>query len=404
MTPPVIYNVYGVTMEEIHTGKSQPLVFSMIPHFFYEFNNDPTVIVINSGLCTGPTGTNSLNIPVESLRKYLTEKVKEDTKVCFDNLYEGNITPIIHKIYSAIEGTHILPSQCYFFSGALDSIKLHNEFCENNNIKSRINVMSCNTWEYSLRKESKLTSNTYKVKVKDKLLVCFNRILRPHRLALVALLNDANLLEKCYYSFFIDATYDGSSASLSAFLTRFKQNVTEETFSKVIENLKKLMPSLPLKLNIDWTENANYVKADDLDFFENSYLSLVTETYFFPTVKQDQQPDDQSIFFSEKVYKPILMRHPFILACRPGALATLRQMGYKTFSTYIDETYDTIENDNDRLNAIVIEITRLSKFTDEQWITWQTGVQDIVEHNYRILMNREKHMYVHSRNSNETQY
>ena len=51
----------------------------------------------------------------------------------------------------------------------------------------------------------------------------------------------------------------------------------------------------------------------------------------------------------------------------------------------IDETYDSIENDNDRFAAIWKEITRLLQQTPEEWIQWQTQIKDIVEHNHTHL-------------------
>jgi hypothetical protein len=64
---------------------------------------------------------------------------------------------------------------------------------------------------------------------------------------------------------------------------------------------------------------------------------------------------------------------------RPYCLRVLREQGYKTFSPYIDESYDTIENDDLRFEAIVKEIKRLNNFTGGDWEVWQTGIKEIVE-------------------------
>jgi 16S rRNA G966 N2-methylase RsmD len=66
---------------------------------------------------------------------------------------------------------------------------------------------------------------------------------------------------------------------------------------------------------------------------------------------------------------------------RPYCLRVLREQGYKTFSPYIDESYDTIENDDLRFEAIVKEIKRLNNFTGGDWEVWQTGIKEIVEFN-----------------------
>jgi hypothetical protein len=179
---------------------------------------------------------------------------------------------------------------------------------------------------------------------------------------------------------------------------------SKDIYDRIVENYKALGPQLPLQLNIEWEENANYVKADDLEYFQNSYFSLVTETFFFPLPAERRLVDGQAVFFSEKIYKPIIMRHPFILMSRPRSLAMLRKIGYKTFSPMIDESYDEIENDGDRLDAIVTEAARLNSFTDEQWLEWQTKIKSIVDYNHSVLTYREKHMYVFTRPDHENQY
>jgi hypothetical protein len=91
--------------------------------------------------------------------------------------------------------------------------------------------------------------------------------------------------------------------------------------------------------------------------------------------------------FSEKLFRPVKFKHPFILAARPYSLKVLREYGYKTFHPYINENYDLIENDEERLLAIVEEVKRLCTFNDDQWLTWQKNIKDIVEHNFQVLNN-----------------
>jgi hypothetical protein len=88
-------------------------------------------------------------------------------------------------------------------------------------------------------------------------------------------------------------------------------------------------------------------------------------------------------FFSEKIFKPIVFMHPFILVGRPNSLKLLRDSGYQTFDGIFDETYDTIENDIDRLNAVESEITRLNSLASGKWATMLPKIKSIVEHNYK---------------------
>ena len=83
------------------------------------------------------------------------------------------------------------------------------------------------------------------------------------------------------------------------------------------------------------------------------------------------------------------MKHPFILVGAWKSLWHLKKQGYKTFSPFIDESYDEIEDDFERLFAITREVVRLSKFTDAHRILWQHSIKSIVEHNYQTLISKK---------------
>ena len=70
----------------------------------------------------------------------------------------------------------------------------------------------------------------------------------------------------------------------------------------------------------------------------------------------------------------------------PGALAVLRETGYKTFSPWINEAYDMIENDEDRAIAIANEIERLTQMSDEWWLEAQKELIPRLEHNFNYLI------------------
>lgn len=140
-----------------------------------------------------------------------------------------------------------------------------------------------------------------------------------------------------------------------------------------------------MRLNLSTAEQQPFHIDNDLHYYNNSYFSVVTETKFFADVDGVYDTQLDCHLFSEKTYKPILGKHPFIFMGMSGSLHVLRDSGYKTFHPFIDETYDTVENDEARLEAILDEIERLSNFTDKQWLEWQQNVQSIVEHNFNVL-------------------
>jgi hypothetical protein len=74
---------------------------------------------------------------------------------------------------------------------------------------------------------------------------------------------------------------------------------------------------------------------------------------------------------------------------RPHSLSKLKELGYKTFSPYIDESYDEEINDYERLKMIVNEIERLSNLSEPQLVEFLTAVKEIVEYNYQLLTNKQ---------------
>lgn len=91
-----------------------------------------------------------------------------------------------------------------------------------------------------------------------------------------------------------------------------------------------------------------------------------------------------------------MCKHPFLLVSRPNSLYFLKKMGYKTFHPWIDERYDTIEDDNERLIFIANEIERLCKQTSEQWFIFLQNLNNIVEHNYSVIMKKQLDDFVYN--------
>lgn len=78
------------------------------------------------------------------------------------------------------------------------------------------------------------------------------------------------------------------------------------------------------------------------DAYIDTYFSMVTETVFAYPYS----------FRTEKIWKPIAMGHPFIVASNRGYYRDLHRLGFQTFGHVIDETFDLIDNDQDRIERI----------------------------------------------------
>jgi len=77
--------------------------------------------------------------------------------------------------------------------------------------------------------------------------------------------------------------------------------------------------------------------------YAHTHFSVVSETIY----------DYPYTFRTEKIWKPILMAHPFVAAANPGYYADLRAAGFRTFGHLIDESFDTIQDPAARGQRIV---------------------------------------------------
>jgi hypothetical protein len=68
------------------------------------------------------------------------------------------------------------------------------------------------------------------------------------------------------------------------------------------------------------------------------------------------------------------------------SLKLFKELGYKTFDSIIDESYDDIKDDEIRFSMIMDQINRLSKMTIDEVHDMYLSVKDILEYNYDHLL------------------
>jgi hypothetical protein len=76
--------------------------------------------------------------------------------------------------------------------------------------------------------------------------------------------------------------------------------------------------------------------------YRDTYFSLVTETVFnYPYS-----------FRTEKIWKPVAVGHPFIAVANRGFYRDMHKLGFRTFGHDVDESFDLIDNSQDRIERI----------------------------------------------------
>jgi len=105
----------------------------------------------------------------------------------------------------------------------------------------------------------------------------------------------------------------------------------------------------------------------------DTYFSLVTETVF-------NYPHS---FRTEKIAKPLMMGHPFVVAANPGFYRDLRNLGFRTFDHVLDESFDSIDNSQDRLTRIVAIVRDLCS---QDMLQFLSAVEPVCKYNQQHLL------------------
>jgi len=170
-----------------------------------------------------------------------------------------------------------------------------------------------------------------------------------------------------------------------------------------IENVKADLATLEIPLTPElekWVDGMPYtlpkdhiqekLAADAFNLIQTSGINIVVESHFDPFWNfgghRAMHPQSFSPSFpTEKMYKPIACQRPFIVFSTPWFLKEFKNLGYKTFHPYIDESYDNIRDDVKRLNAIVAEVERLCKMPQEEFLEVMNKCNEIAKHNFQIM-------------------
>ena len=207
----MIVHVKEISSLRIHNPNADntEMYTLLLPHLVEEFRNSGNNYVAVSCMPPFPFNVDSENKYVEYIEANLKNS---DTKIIFDNVYEGHTISCFRGIYRIVEKLKLDPKNCYFISGGMQAHEFHNKYCGIKNIHNKINIIVLNSWErhISLRhhlNESRSFVPAHHITNKEKLFLCFNRIIRPHRVALLGLLYSRNLVDNSYYSFFPSKTY-----------------------------------------------------------------------------------------------------------------------------------------------------------------------------------------------------
>lgn len=228
--------------------------------------------------------------------------------------------------------------------------------------------MRSNEFRYNLMNVS-FDINDYVIKNKPKKFLSYNRRQHHHRILTLLEFIEHGLLKESLFSFPSLGVEEETDTTL-----RIIKKYYGASYKEKIKRAKTLTP---LVLDNSDFEIQMAMGYEVPDHYKSTYFSVVTETFFI----------SDTIFFSEKTFKPITYFQPFILIAPVHSLKYLRDLGFKTFGRWIDESYDEISDPVSRMRAIMNEIIRLSKLNNFELDKLIFDMRDTLLHNHNTLMN-----------------
>lgn len=220
-----------------------------------------------------------------------------------------------------------------------------------------------------------------------------------HRMALFYAFSKFNLLHKSYFSY-LGNTGTGQD-DLDAY-TQMREIMQVQTLSASRPfngiNVDELNRRVPYRIDGDevslkgdsWPGTWNCLR----DHYETSFCSVVTETYVTSGfTRTHRKTITEDAFLTEKVFKPMVMKHPFLLYANYGSLEYLKTLGFETFSSIFDETYDLTNASNVRFELMFDEVLKIGNLELEDLERMREKIMPVLDHNYNHFYNQLPKMY-----------
>lgn len=177
---------------------------------------------------------------------------------------------------------------------------------------------------------------------------------RPHRYALGLFLEKYNLWDKGNFSFLVceSPRVEGG----------FIETLSNEDTTEYLRYNQSFWNRIPMELDTKFLSKntgMSHFRTSEVYYkktYSESAINIVTETTF----------KNNCVFLSEKTFHPVINLQPFIVFSSNGHLKTLRDLGFKTFSPFINEEYDDESNSHKRFKMVCDEILRLSKMNMDE--------------------------------------
>jgi hypothetical protein len=154
-----------------------------------------------------------------------------------------------------------------------------------------------------------------------------------------------------------------------------QDNPIEVDTLNIRDSVYKFLDHAPYTCDILSADEHNNHHIAEMAHYTSSYFNIVLETHF-------DADGSGGAFLTEKTFKPIKFGQPFVIVGAPGSLQALRDLGYCTFDSVIDTSYDTIQDNTLRWSAVKSVIAQIKQNPAQLFF----ACQDQIRHNQQLFL------------------
>ena len=176
------------------------------------------------------------------------------------------------------------------------------------------------------------------------------------------------------------------------------QDVVSTTATLATETLKKLELTLE-----DWQQfkNALPLLSDGNNFHINAPFDHLPDLHsktLFSIVNETliSNYNNTSLFFSEKLLKPIINYQPMIIYGQPGINRKIQMLGFKTYEDYFDLSFDDEPDDILRYKKLLASVENTVKhlrlLSQDEQIAWRFKESELLIYNREVFLRKENNM------------
>jgi len=162
------------------------------------------------------------------------------------------------------------------------------------------------------------------------------------------------------------------------------------SFNSSKEEVEQYNPNIDLKFKhtLPWQNKIETFKDNKLTpkqllkFFQD--YKLYNKAYCEFLFETELDSPSGEVFLSEKLNKPFKYLYPFVFVGESHSLEVLHDLGFKTFDKWWDESYDKLQDSDQRINHINNLFKELSGWSHEKWSNILIEMKEILLHNHNL--------------------